>query len=231
MPMAGVLHSMTRQHALVTPILALAAAAFLATSGVASAIYVVTPLALSFSSDHAQAGDRLTLTLGPNPEHENGTTYANAQVVIRYSWDPNEEPASEDPDQPVSSEDRQPQEMVEGEVDAITLDAGAKGTTTWTVPAEADDHNVFFQVLDPDTNETLASGHVPVGDAPPVMAILAGSGPAEPAPRDGELGGTPPAQEENADDDAAKKDTPGVALVGALAALGLAAVVLARRRG
>lgn len=204
------------------PILALAAAGLLAVSGPASAIYIVTPLSLSFSDDEVDVGDELTLDIGPNPEDQNASKYAGQTVRIRYAWNPQESNES-DPDQPASSEDGA--QEVAGDVGTLTLDGQVRGSLRWTIPQEADDHNVFFQVLGAD-DEVLANGHVRVGDAPPTMATLAGSGPAE----GGEMEPVPEQRgEESAAEDADGNAVPGIGVAAIAVGAGVLALALRRR--
>lgn len=200
-----------RSLGIAIPLLALAAAGLLAASGPASAMYVMTPLRLGFSDTEVQAGDEVTLVLDPEPEDENATKYAGQTVRVRYSWDSHEgeEGLGAPPEDGT----------VAGDVGTLALDAKVHGSITWTLPAEADGHNVFFQVLGAD-DKLLAAGHVPVGDAPPVMAAMGGGpggAPLEAAPEDESTGGE---DEKNA--------VPAPGLL-ALAA-GVGALALLRRR-
>lgn len=205
---------MARTFGIAMPILALAAAGLMVASGPASAVYMVTPLTLRFSQDEAQVGDEITISVGPNAEDPNATQYAGRQLSVQYGWNPNEN-EERDPEQPTSDADE-----VSGNVGVVQLDENVEGSLTWTIPAEADDHNVFFRVIGPG-DELLASGHVRVGDAPPVMAILAGSGPSEvgePLP--------PEPEGESASDEKSAVPAPGLLAV----AVGVGALALALRR-
>lgn len=232
------------------PLLALALTAALAATPPASAIYMITPLHLTPSATEAQVGDEVTFEITPSEEHE-GATYENARVTIRFGYDPNEtadEPQPEgsgsggstdsgeatttDPDAPVSSDD----ETAGGEAEdpytyatiaTLTLGASSTGTAAWTVPAEVDDHNVFVTVLS-ESGDTLASAHIAVGDAPPIMwAAMEG------APDDTKVvEDTPPADRDDAGGESADdtgRVVPAAAPVAALAAVA-ALALLARRR-
>jgi len=208
-----------RPVALVAPVLAICAAALLVVSGPASAIYIVTPLTLSVSPAEGEVGDEITLTLGPNPDDENATTYAGREVRIRYAWNANE---GQEPDGATS--DSEADEVI-GDAGLVTLDDNTRGSLTWTIPPEADDHNVFFTVLSED-DEPLAHGHVRVGDAEPVMMLMGGddaiaeSGPGE----------TPLAQGDDTAADESGNAVPAAGMALVLGALGLVALAIVRRR-
>lgn len=207
-----------RPVALAAPLLAVCAAALLAISGPANALYVVTPLTLTFSAQEAEAGDVITLTLGPNEDHENASTYAGQDVRIQYSWSANE---GQDPENSSSDADE-----VTGIAGQITLDGEARGSFTWQLPAESDDHNVFFTILAAD-DEPLAHGHVRVGDAEPIMAIMAGGSDDGAIAETGPVDSTP-AQDASSEGSGNAVPAAGVALL--LGALGAVALALARRR-
>ena len=235
---------MTRHtHAVAMPLLALAAIGFLATAPTAAAIYVVTPLNLDASATQADVGDTLTFRLSSNPEHE-GSSYAGQTVRVQYGYDTaeNAEPSG-DPNETTSSSDETTEETpyVYHDITTLTLDDAANGSFEWIVPAEVDDHNVFVTVLS-DTNETLASAHIGIGDADPMMFLMRESGPASPPvegedqPLQSEDGGSgEPATDAQHDDGAAAGDdvqnpVPALGVTAAAVAMGVGALLLARRR-
>ena len=225
-----------RTHAIAVPLLLVAS--LMVAGGPATAIYVITPLTMTASANEAQVGDELTFDLAPNPDHE-GPSYAGASVRVQYGWDRMEgqhEP-SENPNETVSSDDETENTHEVRDLTTVTLDGESRGSFTWTIPEEVDDRNVFVTILS-EKDETLASAHVRVGDAEPMMfALRSGSG-AEPA-MEGAPEGTPPATTEGGAEDATTttdeardeggNDVPGVGLLAAAAAVGLAALALRRR--
>lgn len=200
----------------------------------ASAMYIVTPLKIRASDDAPEAGDTITLTLLPDPEHDdpNATSLAGKTVLVKANYDPKE---GEEGSEPGSAQ------PVFLDLGSVTLDAEQSGTLTWTIPAELDRHNVFLTAVDEEGNDVgIGYGPLPVGEAPPMMTIMQGS------PSEGSPEGTPLANEEaqgNLDDTDggapepatnASSDqenaTPGVGLLALVAVAGLAAVALRRRR-
>lgn len=185
----------------------------------ASAVYVVTPLRAHASTNAADVGDTIDVTIEP----ENETTaaeWAGKLVHAYYAYDPNE--GAEDPDAQTSSE-AYARELID---DSIALVGKAAGSFAWTVPAAVDDHNVVIRIESPD-GELLAIADVAVGDAPPIMRTLAGSdaeladdsGPAETS------GGAPDAVEEHG----TTQDVPAPGLLALAAIVGLAAITWRRR--
>lgn len=233
---------MTRPtHAVAMPLLALAAIGFLAMAPTASAIYIVTPLVLDASTTEADVGDTLRFDLSPNAEHE-GPSYAGQTVRVQYGYDTaeNEEPSS-DPNETASSDDETSETpYVYRDITTLTLDDASTGSFEWVVPAEVDDHNVFVTVLS-DTNETLATSHIGVGDADPMMFLMRESGPASP-PAEGEEqplqsddGSGEPATDTQEDDgapaaDDAQNAVPTLSVTAVALAIGVGALFLARRR-
>lgn len=186
------------QWALVT---ALIAGAVLATP--ASALYIQTPLILS-GPEHADVGDDVSFEIRPdNASAEK--RFAGKTVRIVYLFDPNE---SNDPDAPVSSDSLQERLLAE-----LVLDGKASATFRWSVPEEVRDLNVDIAAESGD--ERVAFTYLAIGDAPPQMRILAGSGPA------GEV------DQENVEREQVSEDAPGLSALAALATIG---AVLALRR-
>lgn len=194
-------------------LLALAAVGLLAASGVASAMYVITPLRLETSQAAAEPGDILDLTLSPDPDHE-GESLAGTSVLVRFGYDRNEPREGEEP--PGESD------LVYVEIGRVTLNDESAGALSWTVPAEVDDHNAFLAAID-DAGETLASAHVRVGDATPIMFTLAAGAEDAPAPEE-------PRATDAATDARATSDVPAPGLVMGVVALAGVAALHARRR-
>ncbi|HET6403187.1 MAG TPA: hypothetical protein VFH78_00955 [Candidatus Thermoplasmatota archaeon] len=187
----------------------------------ASAVYVVTPLR-AFASDNAiDAGDTVDVTIEPENETM-AAEWRDRLVRVYYAYDTAE---SDEPDAPTSDETYRRVHLQD-----LTLDGDARGSFRWTAPEETDARNVALRIESED-GELLALVDIAVGDAPPVMRILAGGdgGAPEPVPIDEGNEGTPR-------DDAAvesggnEKNVPSAGALAALAAVGLAAVAL-RRRG
>lgn len=219
---------MTRS--LTLPLVGLLALALLA--GPASAIYLVTPLRLASSAQTAEVGDSVTFTVSPENESM-AQAWAGKTVRVGYSWFPNETDATRDGDAPTSSEDPEAQPERRVLRDALTLDAGANATFTWVVPEEVRDRNVDVY-LEGEDGERVGFAWLGIGQAPPQMRILAGSGPAEPGEQvqqdDVVAEPGPDAQQDEPASTVDGNDTPAPALVAALGVVLLAALAL-RRRG
>lgn len=208
---------------------ALLVAGLLALAPAAGAIYVVTPLTLHPSESEVQVGDSVEFRVEPQNESE-AAAWAGRTVSVIYTWNAAEgNESAQSPDEPTDSSSMQERVLLE----ALTLDDAARASFQWTVPDEVDDHNVDVMLVDED-GERVAFTYLAVGDAPPNMRILAGSGPApapEPAngtPEDGAAGGDAPA---GADESAEpRQDTPGAGLVAIVGVVGALALALARRR-
>lgn len=186
--------------------------------GPASAIYIETPLALEASDREVEAGDVVVFQVralsGAEP-------YAGATVRVVYAFDANE--TGEGPDGPTDSASFQERVLL----DRLVLGAKADGTFEWTVPAEVDGRNVDVIILS-QGDERLAFEYLAVGDAPPQMRIMAGSGPAggpEPHLEDADGQDAADGSDRQAD---ARESVPGAGVLGVLALLG--GVALLRRR-
>lgn len=216
-----------RQLGLAPPILALLIGGMLAISGPATAIYIVTPLTLTPSTEHAEVGDEIDFTIAPQNDTE-AAAWAGRTVRVEYSWDTAEGEGAGSPEEPTSDETYQTRLLLE----SLTLDDAARGAFTWTVPDEVADHNVDIRLVD-DAGEGVAFTYVAIGDAPPQMRILAGSGMAEGGeePADDTTTPTPAEQEQNApENDASGNAVPAAGAIAALGALGIVALALARRK-
>ena len=115
--------------------------------------------------------------------------------------------------------------------DELRLDGKAHATLDWTVPAEADDRNIFVVLWSGD--ERLGQAHLRVGDAEPMAFTLGGPGGDEPVNVDD--GAKDPGTDGSTDrtgGEAQRGDnrTPGFAGILALAGLGAVALLVARRR-
>lgn len=178
-----------------------------------SAMYIETPFTIAFDQPQAQVGDERVLDIRAANDSTKAA-YAGRTLRLVYTFVPAEGDSA-----------------VSREVGEIALDDKATGTLRWTVPAEVDDANVDFALMDGE--EPVGYGHLPVGDAPPTLMVAqrraAESSPAEDAPQpattaDGAATDTshsPPVENE-------EKPVPFVGV--ALVALGLVAAVLAFRR-
>lgn len=206
----------------------------LLTAAPASAIFIVTPLTLTPSQNEAEVGDEIVFDLGPNEEYDGETDHAGKPVRVQWGYDTSEPSENGTTDEPTSEEDNP---YVYRDLANLTLDAQSRASFRWTVPEEVDDENVFVTVLSAD-GETLASAHIAVGDAEPIMMVMSGPAGGEPVEEGGEeplMNGDGPADTsggdagEGAADDAAR-NTPAAGFVAAAAGLGLAAFAL-RRRG
>lgn len=204
---------MARIHGIAIPLLALAAAGLLASSGTASAMYVITPLRIEASHAEAEPGDIIDLTLERDPEHE-GRSLAGETVLVRFGYDRNEPRENETH----SGES----DWVYVDIGRVTLNDKSAGALSWTIPAEVDDHNAFLTVLD-DAGQTLGSTHVRVGDATPMMfALRAGTD-------KGAVQEETPAPDVEADTQATS-DVPAPGLVLGVVALAAVALLVSRRR-
>lgn len=199
---------------------ALMAAGLVVASGPAAAVYQMTPLRLMPSSSTADVGDRLVFEVAP--ENESATqAWAGRAVTLRYGYDADERPAgSEDPDEPTGSSS-----WVQRDGPQVPLDDAAGATFEWTVPEEAADHNVFLSLVD-DAGEPVATAHVQVGDAPPMM-FAAGGGPADSGPQEPVQESAPGA---GADETGARVPAPGMLAVAGVAVAAAAALVALRLR-
>lgn len=221
-----------RTHAIAVPLLLVATT--LVASGPASAMYMITPLALNASAYDTQVGDLLKFTITPNADHE-GPSWAGQTIRVQYNYDPNEgrEPASnESPDAAVSDGEDQASPYVFVDLPGVTLDEKESGAFEWTIPADVDDRNVFVVLLSAD-GETLASVNVRVGDAAPLMMLMAGNGPTEVEQTPVTDTAAPPADDAAApqtQDETSANNVPALGLGGALVAAGVAVALLARRR-
>lgn len=230
-----------RPHAIAMPVLLVAA--MLALSAHASAVYTITPLRLQASANEGEVGDEIAFDLSANPDHE-GPSYAGQTVTARYSYDPHEgeHQASEDPEAPVSNEssgEESDSPYVHADITQVALDEKSSGAFVWTIPAEVDDRNVFIVILSAD-NETLASSHVRVGDAEPMMFTMQEGAPGSPEPVTGDAEPadgsgetlTPSPSPTPTPEESEGNDTPALGLVATLAAVaaGAAGLAHARRR-
>lgn len=201
-------------------LIVIVAAGILALATPAQALYIETPL-LIHGPEKADAGDDVELTIGPHPDNATARDdWAGKTVHLRYSYDKNER-ASGDPDAPVDDSGITTGDIHRG----LVLDDKAGATLTWTVPAEFDGHNVDLYLED-DAGERVAFAYIAIGDAPPQMRIMAGSGPAGEEPEldhDATTG--------NEDDERATHEANGLGLVGILGLLGLVGLGRIRRSG
>ncbi|HVM45695.1 MAG TPA: hypothetical protein VM582_07140 [Candidatus Thermoplasmatota archaeon] len=206
-------------------LLAALLASLLALAGSAQAIYIATPLRLDSDAVSGDPGDTIDFAISP----ENETTrdeWRGRSVVVLFVYDPDERAQ---PDERTSSDRMRGGTIAE----SLVLDERASGRFSWTIPDEADGHNVQVRV-ESEEGDLLAVRDVAVGDAPPVMRILAGgSGDdgREPAPIGNENGRTdaPPADGTRRDEPAGD-DVPAAGLLAVLAVGGAAALAL-RQRG
>lgn len=200
-----------------TSIIALIAAfGLLSTAAPADAIYIETPLVLE-GQDHADVGDDIDLTAGPNQNNESAKDdWAGKTVKVRYSYDKNENHQG-GADAPTSNEG-----YTEGDIGTITLDAKAAGTIRWTVPAAVDDRNVHI-FLEDDAGERVAFTFVGIGDAEPMMRLASSSGPMDGEPELGDASSSGDIEEEAG-------EASALGLVSVLALGALALVGVARRR-
>lgn len=165
----------------------------------ASAIFIETPLQVSATDPEPDAGQSVTIDAAPANDTVRDRL-AGKNVVVR--WTMYDENGSQEPT------------IVR---DDLALDDEARLSFAWTVPAHADDENVFVTIEHGD--ELLGQVHLLVGDAPPMLMAMSGMSPDDPAPSD--------AIEEEEHDEAANVPAPGLAA----AILGLAIVgFVARRR-
>jgi len=100
--------------------------------------------------------------------------------------------------------------------DDLVLDGEARLDFTWTLPAEADDRNLFVTIERGE--ELLAQVHLAVGDAEPMLMLMSEMGPEDAEPSDG-------IEEEEHSEPA---NVPGLGIIAAV--LGLALVGIGARR-
>lgn len=154
-PCAGALHDASMRPALLGAV----GIACLLFVPFVSAVLVQTPLAVSPSKRDPAVGAEVTFAVTLQNQSAKAQ-FAGRTFPVQFTHDASTEGA--DP--------------VVGNVGNVTLDANAAGTFRWTVPASAQDKNVFVTVL--DGNETLGTAHVAVGNAPAIMfAEGGGAGP------------------------------------------------------
>lgn len=163
----------------------------------AQALYVQTPLMLSSDVTLANVGTIVNFTIGPDTDDAQAWADKSAQVVYAV-------PGADG-------------NYVVVPLTELTLDGGAKGTFSWTIPSEANDQNVDIRVMSGET--LLAVASVAVGDAPPIM-YAAGGGPADSGPLESGVDAT------KAD---STREAPGIAMAGGLLALALVALALQRK--
>lgn len=194
-----------------TSILALIlAVGLLAGASPAQALYIETPLNIHSPTDHADVGDDLDLTIGPNPNNASAEDqWADKQVKVRYSYDKNE--GSDGPDAPTSDAG-----YTEGDITTVTLDGEANGIFTWTIPSTVDDRNIHL-FLEDAAGERLAFTNIAIGNATPMMYIMNG-------PADGDLESAPETE------DATSEEAAGLGLLGLIGAVGVAALGFAMLR-
>ena len=216
---------MARTHGIAIPLLALFAAAVLATSGTASAIYIYTPLQFENAPEKADVGDTLDLVVVPDAENASAKTdHAGKTLRAVLGWSASE---GQEPDASASEEDAR-----EEDIGTVALDADARGSLTWTVPAEVDDKNVFIR-LETAEGEAVAFAYIAIGDAEPVMMIAAsgpsegGEGVEEPTATPVEEGGN--LDDTNAESSGGRSNVPGAPVVAALVGIGALALALRRR--
>ncbi|HWH08095.1 MAG TPA: hypothetical protein VNX21_02780, partial [Candidatus Thermoplasmatota archaeon] len=114
---------------------------------------------------------------------------------------------------------------VQGDAATVTLDDASAGSFTWTVPAEVDDRNVLLQVMDGD--EPVATAHVRVGDAEPMMHATGGGSPGGP------VGGAEPVGEDEPPAEEASggaRESPGFTALAIVGGACVAVLVLGARR-
>lgn len=178
-------------------------ACLLAAAPQAAAMVVETPLVLEADNLQPRVGDVVTIDVTPKNDSVRAT-YATGTYTAAYNYDTEEEGATRIV--PIGN---------------VTLDGDAKGTFTWTVPADVKDKNVFVTLTDGD--ETLGTLHLAVENAPPIMFATGGAGEPEPTPLPEDDG-----ERENVESNG--RDVPlGLALT-ALAVAGVAAVARGRLR-
>lgn len=184
----------------------------------ATAMYVVTPLRANASTNAAEVGDTIEVRV----EAENETTageWAGELVLAFYAYDTSEN--ADDPEE-ASSSGSYVKEVIN---DSLALDEEAHASFSWTVPQEADDHNVAIRIESAD-GELLALVDIAVGDAPAVMRALAGSeGGVEEVVPENETG-----EATEGDDPDASTQVPGAGVALGLGALSVSALAWRRRR-
>ena len=193
------------------PTLPLLAILLLAAAPGAQAVFIETPLRFSPVDADAEVGDELRFDVAPANDSA-AAQYAGRTLQVRYATDA-----------------ESPEQSTRGEAGTVALDGKATGVVTWTVPADVDDKNVLLQVVDGE--EVLATAHVRVGDAEPVMYATGG-----PAGGGGEVveGGEPLASEPgpgNEDESGGANESPGFTALAILGGACVAVLLLGRRRG
>lgn len=199
-----------------TPIACLLVIALLGILPTADALYIRTPLTLNADETQADVGDSVTFRIGTDPENASAASdWGGKNVVIAYTWDPNEGDPSPEAESTTSRTVVDP---------ALALANDATATFTWTVPEEVRDRNVEITVQS-NGGDLLAVYPMVIGNAEPRMRIAA-SGPSgeQPVETPLESGAPPtgPATETN--------NVPGFAPLALGIAVVGAALLLARRR-
>lgn len=195
-----------------TPIFAIViGVALLAAAAPSQAIYIETALKLEPSQHEADVGDDVDFTIRTNPDVEDAKDYwADKTVKLRFSYDKNEGQQQNDPDAPTSNDGFTTRTIAE-----LVLDADARGSFTWTVPAEVDARNVEVFLEGPD-GDRLGFDYLLIGDAEPMMRITSAPGDMEPEP----------GQEFGHEDDAEDADAEEASALGLIAlTLALGAVI------
>lgn len=177
----------------------------------AGAVFVETPLRLTTTVDsHVEVGQEVPMVV------DAANASAQAQFAgqrVRVEW------------RLAGDEASQPRGIVQA---ALVLDDKAHASTSFTVPAEAADENIFVQLA--KAGEDLANLHLRVGEAAPMAFAADGTGregPPAGAPGPGKP--TEVSRQDTADTGGAKATPGGGALVTVLALAGIAAVLVAVR--
>lgn len=179
-------------------------ACLLLVSSNASALLVETPLLLAADRENPSVGDLVTFTVEPRNESV-AREHSARSYVVEYRYDPVDEEG--------------PSHV--GIIGNVTLDAAARGSFSWTIPADVKDKNVFVAIVDGGADVGLM--HVAIENAPAVMFAQNGApegGGPEPDAADGAPEGTGESGE-------SRVPFAGAALI---AVAVLAAALLARRR-
>lgn len=190
--------------------LPLLATLLLAAAPGAQAVFIETPLHFSPGSADAEVGQELRFDVAPANDSA-AAQYAGRTLQVRYATDA-----------------ESPEQSARGEAGTVALDDKAAGVVTWTVPADVDDRNVLLQIVDGE--EVLATAHVRVGDAEPVMYATGG-----PSAGGGEVveGGEPLASEPapgNEDESGGAKESPGFTALVLAGGAAIAVLALGLRR-
>lgn len=171
----------------------------------AQAVFIETPLRLAPAEVEAEAGDDLSFDVAPANE-STAAAYAGKTLRVRFTSD-------------AETEDQ----MRTGDAGTVTLDDAATGQFSWVVPQELDDKNVVLSLMDGE--EVVATAHVRVGDAEPVMYATGGGlqgGEAVEAQPDADAGAEPTPQTSN--------DAPGFTALAIVAGAAVAVLLLSFRR-